>query len=196
VSPVQLERKIPKDKERAAVLATMLEVGLFDLIPAGEQRVAADSDDVWVELGPFPEDRYAVHDFLERHDSRRQVLDRRRKDSARKTRGVRRDSERIPRGFQAESAGIPDDSLAGAPATRPDPTRPDPVPPCSPPRGGRQKDRVKWEESALRWARSLGYTADDMTLLRAIRQAEPWAQNGGAAEHFAEFVAVHFGGVA
>jgi hypothetical protein len=170
-----VDEKIPAARERDQVTAALVESGLW-----------ARETDGW-----------RINDWHDYNPTRAEVLDRRRKDAERKHARRHGESTKNPKGVRADSNGSPSDpSRAGA---FPDPTRPDPTPedpPCIPPKGGRHKDRVKWEEAALKWARSLGYTADDMTLLRAIRQAEPWTQNGGAAEHFAEFVEVHFGGVA
>ena len=141
VRPRWLRRKLPTEKERSRVLAVMVEVGLFDLLPAGEIVTVRDSDGEAITLGPFAEDRHIVHDFLLRHDSSRQVKERRKADAVRKAasrrRGrraeserspedVRADSGRTPGGVQPESGASRTCGRAGAQAF-PDPALPDPA---------------------------------------------------------------------
>lgn len=129
----------PWSERREAVLETMVRVELFDLLAAGETLAVTDSSGNELRLGPFMEDRYVVHDFLDRHDSSVQVKARRAADAARKRRRTidfQPDSSRIPGGLRAESTatpdGLPSDSgrlarareRGRAPASRPDPTRP------------------------------------------------------------------------
>lgn len=131
VQPRWLKRMLPSPKEHHRVLGVMVDVGLFDLLPAGQTRTVNDAEGDPVTLGPFAEDRYLVHDFLDRHESKRQVEERRARDAARKRSGRRKESGGSPSGRRAESERSPD---VRAPASRPDPTRPDqktPPPPAS-----------------------------------------------------------------
>lgn len=116
VRPLWLAGKLPQAKARNAILAAMLELELFDLLPAGQQLRVRDGGNHEIVLGPFPEDRYIVHDFLDRHDSSVQVKERRRKDAERKRTGGQKDSAGTPRGIRADAAGTPRAPRAGAPA--------------------------------------------------------------------------------
>ena len=132
IRPRWLAATLPDRRARKRVLDVLLEVELFDVLPANETVVVYDSDDNEIVLGPYPEERYLVHDFLDRHDSSVMVKNRRRADAERKARSrssktgnVRSDSERTPAGIQAESARSPSASRAGARAgapPHPDPT--------------------------------------------------------------------------
>lgn len=134
IRPRWLAATLPDRRTRARVLAALLEVELFDVLPANETVTVYDSDDNEIVLGPYPEERYLVHDFLDRHDSSVMVKNRRRADADRKARSrsgktgnVRPDSERTPSGIQAESERSPSASRAGARAgapPHPDPTLP------------------------------------------------------------------------
>lgn len=169
IRPRWLAQKLPQPRERARVLAALVQAGLFDLLPAGEQRVLFDTPVRGQEqpneivVGPFDEDRYIVHDFLDRHHSSVQVETKRAQDAARKRNGRQQDTEPSPNGIHAESdgttsgrraesshsrAGAP---AAGAPASRPVPTQSRPVPP-NPPRGGRQRERDLFKEQMHAWA--------------------------------------------
>lgn len=112
-----VEEKIPAARERNAVTEALVAAGL------------------WGREG----DGWRINDWLDFNPSREEVLNRRRKDSERK---ARKDSKRNPSGIQAESNGIPSDPSRVR--AFPDPTRPDQsqIPP-SPPRGGRERDRLE-----------------------------------------------------
>lgn len=101
IKPRWLASMLPKPKDYETVLATMVDVELFDLLPEGEQATLTDSDGEPVVVGPFAEDRYLVHDFLERHDSKRQVTARRAADAARKRKGFRKESAGTTNGSPA-----------------------------------------------------------------------------------------------
>ena len=109
IRPRWLKVKLPNSKLRDRTLGALVNAGLFDVLPAGQVLRAEDTNGNLIEHGPFPEDRYVVHDFLDRHPSSVMVKERRRADSERKARGRQSDSRRSPRGIQKESA-------------RPDPT--------------------------------------------------------------------------
>lgn len=109
IRPRWLKVKLPNAKLRARTLAALVNAGLFDVLQAGQVLEVEDTNGNRIEHGPFPEDRYVVHDFLDRHPSSVMVKERRRADSERKARGRQSDSRRSPRGIQSESA-------------RPDPT--------------------------------------------------------------------------
>lgn len=119
IRPRWIAEKLPKRRDRDQILSEMVAVELLDMLPAGEIRTLIDTANPPNEItvGPFPEDRYLVHDFLDRHDSSVQVKDKRRRDADRKARNrhssagspqdVRADSTRTPSGIQSESAGSP-----------------------------------------------------------------------------------------
>jgi len=133
--PKWLLGKLPSKKQRERVLDCMVDVGLFDLLPAGEIREVRDSDGNWITLGPFSEDRYVVHDFLDRHESSVQLRARRDADAARKRSSrespanVRPDSERTPLGVLEESAGSPRVGADGHADAQAFPPPPPPPPP-------------------------------------------------------------------
>jgi hypothetical protein len=117
IRPLWLTSKLPNAKQRKAVLGAMLDLELFDFLPAGQQITTVDGANNRIALGPFQEDRYLVHDFLDRHDSSVQVKERRRKDAERKRAGGKKDSGGIPDGFHADSDWTPVAPRAGAPAS-------------------------------------------------------------------------------
>ena len=142
VRPRWLLGVLPDKRERERVLQALVEVELFDVLTAGDTVIVLDSGENEIVLGPYPEDRYVVHDFLERHDSSVQVKERRRKDAERKAR-VRHSSAGSPPGVRSDitpdSAGSPGPPRGRARASRPDPTLPSPTEtPPQPPadRGG------------------------------------------------------------
>jgi hypothetical protein len=177
IRPRWIQRTLPDKRHRERVLAVMVEVGLLDLLPAGETRHVTDLADNLVEIGPFDEARYVVHDFLDRHDSSVMVKEKRRRDAERKARGrsggrladsvesprdVRADSTRTPRGRNEDSVRNPGavqtESIASrargrgapTPASRPDPTRP--FYPPIPPKGGRRREVDAFEEQMQSFA--------------------------------------------
>lgn len=140
IRPRWLQAQLPEKRLREKTLRVLVDVELFDVIPAGDTITVQDSDDNEIVLGPFEEPRYLVHDFLDRHDSSVQVKARRAADAERKRRGRRKDSARSPEDVRADAdrtpPGIPADSARNPLASRargrvgarphPDPTRPDP----------------------------------------------------------------------
>lgn len=140
IRPRWLNAMLPVRKTRQRVLAYMVENGMFDLLPAGKSLSIEDKDGWPATVGPFDEDRYLVHDFLQRHECAAHVKDRRAKDAARKRDERSTSSSQISKGVQpdvrADGARTPngvtqDVRLAGgsAPARpHPDPTRPFPTP--------------------------------------------------------------------
>lgn len=111
-----VEEKLPAARERANVTNALVNAGL------------------WVPEG----DCWRINDWLEYNPSRAEVLERRRKDSKRKARGIHAESNGNPEGIQASSrAG----ARSRGPAV-PDPTHP--TPPL-PPAGGRTRDRLAYE---------------------------------------------------
>jgi 5-methylcytosine-specific restriction endonuclease McrA len=85
IAPRWIRRKLPNERERARVLRALVEVGLFDVLPAGETVVLLDRDGEEVVVGPYAEDRHMVHDYLHHNDSagklkRNREWDRRRKE--------------------------------------------------------------------------------------------------------------------
>jgi hypothetical protein len=96
-----LKEKLPAARERTAVLAALVDTGLFE---------------------PDEDGGFYVHDYLVFNPERADLEEKRRKDSERKrtTRpsGLRAESERSPDGFLAPRASAP------TPAARPVPSRP------------------------------------------------------------------------
>lgn len=85
IRPRWLTTMLPNKRERERILGVMVEIGLFDLLRAGETMVLEDRDGESIEFGPFDEDRYVVHGYLKFHDSaakraRNREWDRRRKE--------------------------------------------------------------------------------------------------------------------
>jgi hypothetical protein len=180
IRPRWLQHKLPAARKRAAVLAAMVRHGLFDVLETGRERTLVDDAGNEIPVGPFDEDRYIVHDFLDRHESSVQVKDRRRKDSERKKPkmpaesaaspdGLRKDSERNPRGRRTDSNASRTRPREGAPA-HPDPTRPDQQPPL-PPDGGRKRDRDLYEKEVTAYATVLFPDADPVEAAGHVRNA-------------------------
>lgn len=112
VSNRWLRQKLPTARERNRVLAIMLEERLFDLLTAGEIREIQPKRGEIVTVGPFAEDVYLVHDYLQHNDSSRYLGERRRRDSERKrsadsSDSVQSESNGNPRGFLQESSRNP-----------------------------------------------------------------------------------------
>lgn len=165
-----VEEKLPNDRERVAITDALVAAGLW-----------GREDDGW-----------RINDWLDFNPSRADVEERRRRDADRKATRRRGESTKRPRGHAADTDRNPaDPSRAGA---SPDPTRPDPVPLDPPPAGERKRQREKWEGEALVWARAVGVDGNDVSLLRALRQSEPWKLNGAAPEHFRGFARQYFPG--
>ena len=119
VDPEWLAERLGVIPPKAAVtaLTTLVDLGLFEVLPAGEARTFTDRKGFEVTVGPLEEDAHIVHDFLEYNDSSAFLADRRDKDSARKATGgkagIRTDSGRNPNGTITDSGS-------------PDPARPSP----------------------------------------------------------------------
>ena len=167
-----LEERMPDEQKLKERLALMVELDLFELLPAGERttvkvtRVRKGAPvEVKVTHGPLAEDAYIVHDYLEYNEARQEAEERRRSDAERKTRERGKRPDGTPPGDPAESAPRPnghDPDGAWTPpgvrpvsrsSTRPDPTRPDPVPttPPRPPSGGRRRDTDRYEQILSSW---------------------------------------------
>lgn len=86
VIPVRwLAQMLPNARTRNTAIRALVEVGLFDILEAGDTAELDNPRGGNVTLGPFPEDRYLVHDFLEYNPSTTEVernreWDRRRKE--------------------------------------------------------------------------------------------------------------------
>lgn len=111
VSNRWLRQKLPTARERNRVLVIMLEERLFDLLTTGEIREIQPKRGEIVTVGPFAEDVYLVHDYLQHNDSSAYLGQRRRKDSERKksadSSDVQSESNGNPRGFLQESSRNP-----------------------------------------------------------------------------------------
>jgi hypothetical protein len=161
VDPEWLIDKLPRDRDRQRLLTRMVELGLFDFLPAGDTFALTDQRGNTITVGPFPQDRYVVHDFLdhnrssiERTESRAQDRQRKRpgripvgnttairSDSERNPNGIPPDSGRHPNGIQPESVRSPR-ARARASTTETETTLRPPQPPR---RGGsgRQRDQLQ-----------------------------------------------------
>ena len=198
IHPRWLRRKLPDRRERERVLGVMVDVGLFDLLPAGDILTFSPKEGDPVQVGPFAEDRYIVHDFLDRHDSKATVEARREADAGRKRKGRVKPT---PDGVQPDSAADSERTDAGVrgasddPPARVIPTRPDPTesskPPQPPASGGRKRAVESFERTAAAWATSVGVSGDGVRLVKAYRQAAPWIDPEPAA-YFRDFCRHHF----
>lgn len=128
VDPEWLTEKLAvlPSRARKPTLAMLVDLKLFETLPAGETRDGTDRHNFTVTVGPLDEDAYIVHDFLEYNDSSAYLRARRASDAARKASGgragLRADSNGTPRGVRADSDGSPRgvDSDSASPV----PTRP------------------------------------------------------------------------
>lgn len=130
--------RLPDKKSREQVVAYMVEHSLLDLLPAGASVDLLDSDGNVIPVGPFEEDRFLVHDFLDRHDSSIQTKARRATDAARKRAGRRSESSGSPVGRGSDTGGSPVTRGRGSRRPLPDPALPDQNPPQPPASGGSQ----------------------------------------------------------
>lgn len=181
VHPRWLRRKLPKEAERRRVLAVLVELNLFESLPAGERRELRAQRGPEVVVGPFREDVHLVHDYLDYNDSAAYLADRRTADAERKKRGrspgVRAASERTLNGRAPDS-----ERPSRTPGARPDPTRPDPGPPGPPPSGGRKRTQEAWKEEVVVWARAVGVEevgnstteAPGTNIVKAYHSSRPW----------------------
>lgn len=86
VIPVRwIAQMLPAARVRNASVRALVDVGLFDILAAGDIAELENPRGGTVTVGPFPEDRYLVHDFLEYNPStveveRNREWDRRRKE--------------------------------------------------------------------------------------------------------------------
>jgi hypothetical protein len=115
-----LEEKLPTPKEREAVVAALVECGLYE---------------------PVDGEHFRVHDYTEFNPSRTELESKRKRDAARKRTptGLRTESNGSPNGIHADSRedstrtprGASRAGLQATPAARPGPSRPDPEHPRS-----------------------------------------------------------------
>lgn len=128
IRPRWLTTRLPDRKDRERILAYVVANALFDFLAAGATRELVDSDGNRIVVGPYEEDRYLVHDFLDRHESSVQTRARRALDSERKRKGRRPESAGSPGGIRAdsdvESGGSPLTRGSARPQALPDPTHP------------------------------------------------------------------------
>lgn len=140
VDPEYLAERLAVIPDRAAkiAVATLVKVGLYELLRAGETRRVTDGKDFTVTVGPLDEDAYRVTDIFDFVDSSAYLVDKRRRDADRKAEAARKaaearaEAERKASGGRSDSerngAGIQSGS-SGPDPTRPDPTTPDPTTP-------------------------------------------------------------------
>jgi len=107
VDPFWLLARVPNKRRQDEALATLVRLRLYDVLPAGETLTRADAQGFEATIGPFDEQRYVVHDYLDFNPSSTQLAEKRRKDALRKMAGRRKDSAGSPRGHAVESAGSP-----------------------------------------------------------------------------------------
>lgn len=205
-----LEERMPDPAAREERLALVVELGLFEKLEAGArttvkvERVRKGAPvEVRVAYGPLAEDAYLVHDYLEFNEARQEAQERRRAEKERKTRERRKsagtpgavpvESEECPAGQDPDTAQTPSAVQAvSRSSTRPDPTRPDQLLlPPSPPKGGRKRDRDRYEADAAAWAAE---HFPDLHPNAAIGYAQT-AVARGVTEYAAlrEYVEVHTG---
>lgn len=123
IDPWWIEERAPVKRKREAAIAVLVELRLWDVLPAGESREFTDSKGYVVVVGPFDTDRMLVHDYLDYNDSSAYHIDKRARDAARKRKPHNAESGGNPRGVPADSSGTP---VAETPdSAPPDPTRPD-----------------------------------------------------------------------
>jgi hypothetical protein len=185
VDPEWLAEKLAvlPPKARQLAVDTVVKLGLFEALPAGETRAGTDRHGFTVTIGPVDEDTYIVHDFLEYNDSSAYLRDRRARDAARKATGGRKglpqDSARSPSGVDADSAS-------------PYPALPDQKNPPNPPRGEwagpptkpakhRSTDLAAWEEQMDAYAAWLVPDIDEIGRTELVRVAIGFAERGGGA---------------
>lgn len=173
-----LEDKLPKDRERTEVIAVMTNVGLFELLPAGETREVVVREHK-ITYGPSDEDAYIVKDFLEFNESSVEAALRRAKEAQRKADARARKSGGSPGGQTPDSGSSAAGRRKVSLLSRPDPTRPDPtIAPQPPASGGRDRDWDRYRESMDQWAAATPPTPEDAARMDALRVALPddrWA---------------------
>lgn len=136
-------------------------------IPAARRREQATRALVDAGLWVIEEGGWRINDWLDYNPSRADVLEKRRSDAARKARRLRAESTGTPRGVRA-------DSRAGARA--PVPAVPDPTTPTAPlpPRGGRDRDRIRYEGELAEFSAThfpginVGYVSHFAASMRAV----------------------------
>ena len=114
-----LDEKLRKltARERTRLERMAVDLGLFDVLLAGEVRDLNTKRGPDVAVGPFDDDCYLVHDYLDYNDSAEYLEARRRADAERKANrihkpasdGIQAESVGSPNGFHAESNGNPSD---------------------------------------------------------------------------------------
>lgn len=128
-----IAEKIPSAKERARVLAALVDCELFEPVDAGHFR---------------------IHDYLDYNPSRAQLQAKRAADAERKARArkgtVRADSAPTRRGLASDSTGSPQGVKTES--SPPVPSRPV-LPPLTPLKGGnRKRDRAEAKSDRAAWA--------------------------------------------
>lgn len=149
-----VNEKLPNRRERDKAVSALEVAGLWERHETGWQ----------------------IHDWLDYNPSRADILDKRRKDSARKARGSRTDSTtdsaRNPDGIRTETPWTPNG--IHTPSAPPDPTRPI-KPPPAPPSGGRRRDRAGFGDEVATWAAEHFPNADPV----AVGSCLSWARTHG-----------------
>jgi hypothetical protein len=120
-----------------------------ELVPTTRDRQRAVTALVHAGLWVEAVDGWVIHDYLDYNPTAASVLLRRREDADRKARGRRTMSGRTPDGVR-DVSGRTERGLRKE-SDRPDPTRTQ-HPSLTPPRGGRKRDRDKWEDDLRAFA--------------------------------------------
>lgn len=167
---------IPKAAGDKAI-KTLVDLALFDELPAGETRELTDEKGYMVTVGPLDEDAYIVHDFLDYNFSTAQNEAKRAEDAERKRKGRAKDSGASPDRVRADSEGTPAPVRAPAPPARPFPAQPNPESPLPPASGG---DAVFPSSPAP----PSGKRRRDQDRLQTARATHKAAVSAFVAEHF------------
>jgi hypothetical protein len=121
VDPFWLLARVPDRKRRVEVLRVLVELALFEVLAPDRAYVFTDTAGFSVTLGPFPDERYVVHGYLDFNPSSAQLQDRRRRDSERKAGGRRKESAESPNGVHADTDRNPSGPSRGSARALPQP---------------------------------------------------------------------------
>jgi hypothetical protein len=128
VDPFWLRARAPEKRKRDEALAVLVELRLFDVLPAGHEFELFDAAGFSVIVGKFTEDRHLVHDYLDYNPSSAQLQARRLKEAERKARGRNKESAESPGGVRADISRTPDGPHGGAGAAPESQSHPSPIP--------------------------------------------------------------------
>jgi hypothetical protein len=132
-----IKSRVPQKRVRDRIVDELLRVNLIEELTAGEirdieiRRPMRQKQPSTVRLGPFEEDAFLVHDYLEFNGSSDEVRAEREHAANKKAQQRERESEKKAALRVDSSESVPgghdEDSSSPVPS-RPVPTRPDPFP--------------------------------------------------------------------